>query len=510
MRMTSMGSPGRVLGCMVALFGACKGAEGTTTGDPDSTATGDDSTTGAADSTTGDAPTGGDETGDETGDDATSGDTSTGTGPEPTGGDDTTSATTGEQPEGGAWDHVHAEPTVCGVDVDGAGNVYVLDSTARVDKLGLDGELLWTRDFGCYAAVSLGQQDPCYIDVNAAGEIAIAGLFSGPCTIGDEVFPHDADWMDVYVARLDPSGAPLWARSFGANDGEIQVADGVAIDGQGDVTVLLSYDNAIDVGAGVWIADGDSGDPDIALAKYAGSDGAYQWGKQWKGDVVDEGLALAVNPGGDLLVVGSLSKGILDTDRFIASFAPDGTLTWERLLLDTDVDIFAAEIDADGRALIGASFYSGTIDFGNGPVSDEGDGVTLFAIYDDGGAASQVTAIGPILDATEVRFVPGGRVAIAGAYYGSPVVAGEPLPEAPFDRLFVVVSDEPGEHIWSGSYGDDAEFFASEYVTGLAVDGPRLVIAGEFEESIDFGFGKRTPVPGNSSSSFVAVLKPEL
>lgn len=506
--------------------GGGAGSEGSETGGPlttggETTVT-DTTVTGSGDvpTTNGPSNTGGSDTGTSLPLPTTGGETTVDATSDTTA--DTTDGTTGVPVEGGVWDRYLESNGACGLDVDGAGNVYVLNRSARVDKLDPSGNTVWTQDFACFAGVSLGSQDPCYIDVNAAGEVAIAGLFSEDCTIGDDVMLHDADWMDVYLARLDPAGAPLWARPFGGNDGETQLADGVAIDDAGDVAILLTFDNAVDVGAGVWPATGEPFQSDIAVARYVGATGAYQWGIQWKGEETDEGGVLAVNAAGTLLVSAQVTdafsflgddhsdpSGFSDPRLHLVALGPGGDVVWQRLFDNIDAGIFSGEIADDGRALFGAN-YDGQIDFGTGLVGNDA-GAAFLLFLDPAGVTTKVSQITDVYSyLSDVRFVPGGRVAISGVYGGSMTIGGVALPQIPNDRMFVAVTDESGAHLWSGAYGDDAESFASESVTGLGVDASgRLAITGDFEETIDFGLGLHHS-PGSFGTTYVALLDPAL
>jgi hypothetical protein len=52
--------------------------------------------------------------------------------------------------------------------------------------------------------------------------------------------------QDVFVAKLDPTGAVLWSKSFG--NVEIQAANGLAVDGNGDVIITGYFRGTINFG----------------------------------------------------------------------------------------------------------------------------------------------------------------------------------------------------------------------------------------------------------------------
>src|SRR5262249_45465456 len=155
-----------------------------------------------------------------------------------------------------------AVQTAVGVAVDGAGNVVVLgnfgghfdvggtrlDGHAGSDdvllvKLDAAGHVLWARGWGDDAI-----QDGYDLAVDRDGNIVHVGGTSGKPDFGAGVLPA-AGSLDIYVAKVDPSGATLWAKDLGAA-GQSTCTRGVAIDGAGDVFITGIFKGSFDWGGG--------------------------------------------------------------------------------------------------------------------------------------------------------------------------------------------------------------------------------------------------------------------
>jgi len=104
---------------------------------------------------------------------------------------------------------------------------------AQVQVLDTDGKELFTARFtperGETARIAA-------LAINTAGSMVVAGDFEGALDAAGTRLV--ALGRDVFVARLAPDGALLWARRFG--DQENQSAKGVAFDGAGGVVVMGS------------------------------------------------------------------------------------------------------------------------------------------------------------------------------------------------------------------------------------------------------------------------------
>lgn len=241
------------------------------------------------------------------------------------------------------WHHTYGpirNQQVVGLALDGAGDVYlagrfsgmvsfggpVLTPVNNGDILlakywGIDGSHLWSRSFG-----GDGEEYALAIDVNAAGEIAIAGVIDQATDFGG-IAIDPGDDLATYVATYDTDGNLGWVQTYQGVDwysgGGLRR---LALGADGNVFGVGSFHGTIDLGAGLVTALGGR---DLYLAKY-GPAGAL-WVKTFSGPQDDDGMDVALSPGGITMTAtfsGSIDFGLGPltalggTDLVLARFAP--------------------------------------------------------------------------------------------------------------------------------------------------------------------------------------------
>jgi hypothetical protein len=177
--------------------------------------------------------------------------------------------------------------------------------TLFVASLAGDGSHKWSKTFQ-----QDGYVEPMSIQVGADGSVYLGGSFSGALGFGSSnLLSEDTD--DIFIAKLDGSGAPLWAKSFG-ND-KIQGVSGMAVDADGGVVVAGYFSGTIDFGGGP-ITPASTCDPgdfchDAYLLKLA-ADGSHVYSRGLGGTSNDFAEDVAVDPKGGLVLSGSYSYEI--------------------------------------------------------------------------------------------------------------------------------------------------------------------------------------------------------
>ena len=103
----------------------------------------------------------------------------------------------------------------------------------------------WAHAFGSAESDVLGG---LAVDPTKGGAVVV-GLYRGNMDFGATTLPFlgsSAMYPDIFVARLDAKGKPVWARGFG-NPNALQTAGGVAIDESSNVVVVGSIFANLDV-----------------------------------------------------------------------------------------------------------------------------------------------------------------------------------------------------------------------------------------------------------------------
>ncbi|WP_437991007.1 hypothetical protein [Sorangium sp. So ce145] len=93
----------------------------------------------------------------------------------------------------------------------------------------------WARGFGIEPTIPTST-----IAVDAMGNYYILGGFKGTVDFGTGPLTSAGD-SDIFLLKLDPSGAPLWSKRFGTPLRE--TGDALAIDGNGNVLIAGNYED---------------------------------------------------------------------------------------------------------------------------------------------------------------------------------------------------------------------------------------------------------------------------
>lgn len=386
------------------------------------------------------------------------------------------------------------------------------------------------------------------------GNALVTGSFEGAIDLGGGPL-QSAGQEDVFVAKLAPDGALLWAQRFGGPGRD--EAYGVAVDAQGDLVVAGTFDGVIDFGGGPLLAVG--GELDGFVAKL-GAQGGHVWSKRFGDDLIQVINDVAVTADGGAVLVGfgagaiDFGGGPLATagggDAFAVKLDAAGAHVWSRVFGDSaEQGAFGVAVDGAGDVLV-TGYMLGSIDLGAGSVltTDAGDDIFVLKL-DAAGAPIWGRGFGD--SNTQVGFDvaadAAGDVVLTGWISGATDFGGGPLQSAISDA-FVAKLDAAGDHVWSrllpGDYGygrrvavdgagdvivvgsrsadvllarfgsDGAVRYERTYGTdgeqqghAVAVDGAgNVLVAGFFELSLDLGGGALVSAGGQDL--FVAELGP--
>jgi hypothetical protein len=245
-----------------------------------------------------------------------------------------------------------------------------------VVKLDPTGKYAWNKSFGSASGDS-------YINTLAAasdGGAVIAGSFTDTIDFGGGPLTG-AGADDVFVARIDGFGDPVWSKSYGSAGNQSGTA--VHVDAAGSVILAGQFVGSIDFGGGaLTAAEGDVTRPDIFVAKLDAA-GSHTWSKRF-GDVdIDTAAGIRADSDGNIVLAGGF-KGAIDfgggplasaggadgySDVFVAKFDPSGAQLWARRYGDKEAQEAAAVAIDSGRNIVLTGDFVGTINFGGNPLS---------------------------------------------------------------------------------------------------------------------------------------------
>jgi hypothetical protein len=272
--------------------------------------------------------------------------------------------------------------------------------------------------------------------VDNAGELVLAGAFTGTLEVGDTSHVSEGG-LDLFVARLDPTGARLWSASFG--DADDQEGTDVAVDAGGVAVITGSFFGAIDLGGDPLIAPPGAG---TRLLARLDVDGSHLWSRDLGGDgatPVRGQRHLGIDDAGaiylatDFLGTIDLGDGPLTSkavDLLVAKLAPDGAVLWSKLLGGTASHYsYGLALNPAGElALTGRG--DGPIDFGGGPIASVNYGFVARLGPDGEHRWSLAIPRPDFTSATHVETLAvadDGSVLVGGAYSGALVFGGPSL-----------------------------------------------------------------------------------
>lgn len=334
----------------------------------------------------------------------------------------------------------------------------------------------------------LGQAFVRAIAVNGAGEIAVAGVFSGTVDFGGGPLTSNDD--DIFIAKLSSSGQYLWAKRFG--DAALQGVSGIAFDASSNLVVTGSFVGNLDFGGGVLDAAG-SQFSDVYVAKLDAS-GNEIWARRY-GDInVQEAGGLSIGASGAIYVVGTFQNTIDfgggplstggDRDAFLLEL--DGGGNHQRSVAYGDSANqygLAVTALANGYAIAGVT--EGTINLGGGDIASPNGPRSFWGRYDLFGnhVASQV--LPGTGENRPVGLAPalGGDLTIAGNFKSGIDLGAGPVAAQGNDDVYLARFGTGGALVESQVFGDSG----AQRVLGLAALplGPLLV--GRFQGQLDLG-----------------------
>ncbi|MFN2370452.1 MAG: hypothetical protein ABR506_04770, partial [Candidatus Krumholzibacteriia bacterium] len=294
------------------------------------------------------------------------------------------------------------------------------------------------------------------------------------------------------LATAAPGPAPaapgdhVWSRGFDAET----LAD---ITPDGEVTVAGMFDGTVDFGGGPLTSSNPFGD-DMYVARFdANGNHVFSFAvAAGQGHGVN---AVRADHAGGTYVMGRIYSGTVDfgggplaanNDFYVVRYDQDGNHLFSGL--HGDAEVYDADADAQGLMIVGAT--RSTADFGGGPLTTAGDTDALIARLDGAGnhvfSAIYGDPYGQYARAVGLDAAGGSVVAFQIA--GTIDFGGGPLVPAGFG-LALVEFDDAGAHVRS-------ELFDGDFTSGITYnvhldvkDDGGFVVAGELHGAADLGGG---------------------
>jgi hypothetical protein len=370
---------------------------------------------------------------------------------------------------------------------------------AYVARLGADGSHLASWRFGD------GEEERARaVAVVADGDVLVAGYFAGAPDLGDGARQSLGAW-DVFFARFAPDGGLRFSRSFGGElfDG----ATGVAVTAEGDVYVSGFFQAAMTVGPST--LEAAEGGMDGFLVKLDAG-GEVVWARRFGAAGDDQLLAVAVADDG-VWVAGRAALGVeCDTelivngpsDGFLCKLAHDGTALASLLVGGLGADELSSVAHAGGNVVALGTFEETLVLAGEQPSARGESDVLVVRLDAEANALGLATLGGGARDhGAAIALDAGGRTAVGGSFAGALSSDQGGLVSEGVDDALIASFDAAGTFVVGYGFGGAGRDQAA--AVAWAPDGA-LVIAGSFEQPLDFGAGRH--LARGARDAFVAKL----
>lgn len=422
------------------------------------------------------------------------------------------------------------------VAVDGNGNVY---ATGYFTSSTLSfGSIILTKEPGnsSSSAVFLAKYDPSGnvlwaisaggneedvsngIATDANGNVCITGGFmSDSITFGATTLYNATTNQaeDVFVAKFDPDGDLLWARSGAGTGGTARdVGNAIAVDGNGNVYACGHFrSQSLVFGSAVLANEGQA---DAFIVKYDPM-GNVEWARSEAGGGGDFCTGLAADAIGNVYASGryysnSITIGTTtltnvnnNHDLFIAKYDTDGNPLWAKGGSSNGDDWMPSlAVDADGNLIATGWFGTFPITFGPFTIPNSGSTDIFIVKYDPDG--EELWAIGGgeafAEESRSIAVDGSGNIYVTGRFGTTITLGSITINSSLSGNAFIAKYDPDGIAVWAiGAGGTD-----EEGGSGIAVGGDDDVyITGSFD-SPSVPFNQDTLVNSSPDDVFIAKL----
>ncbi len=395
----------------------------------------------------------------------------------------------------------------------GGGNVGASSEQLFVSRFGASGEHVASHASSGTATVALAGAA-----LDPAGNVVVAGTFTnGSLKVAAnaaELTPPLPNAADVFVAKLDATGAAQWSLQLAADN--VPSVQGIAVDASdGAVVIAGGLRGTLDLGSQVLSAEG--GD-DAFVARFR-STGQLEWAARFGDGNSQVAQAVAITPSGTIWLGGAFQGGIQlgddvhgsvgQSDLFLARLSPAGAVQASARFGDGAAHrVGAITADDDGLVVVGS--YAGNTSFGGEAMrSTEGllgasDDIFVVSLGADTSHrfSQSFGSTGPDAGHAVARDAAGNI--LWGGSFAGPVagLAGAQSCAGESDALVVKLSPA-GAVVWSLGFGRQEH----DLVQGVAIDGDDAVlVTGQFVDA--FSLGDKVVIGKGLEDIFVAKLTP--
>ncbi len=244
-----------------------------------------------------------------------------------------------------------------------------------IAKYNTSGAVLWAKDAGG----PNNYEEAKGITTDISGNVFLTGGFtSASITFGSTTLTNSGGY-DLFIAKYDASGNPLWAKGAGGSD--FDEGSSVSCDINGNVVITGEFSSSTIIFGTTTLTNTSTGYGDVFVVKY-GSGGNAIWAKSVAGASIfeEQGKGITVDRNGNSVVTGVFTSAVINfgpvtisntnpsgyDDVFVAKYDGSGNVLWAKGCggMNND-DCYAIASDTSGNIYITGSFDSHPMTVGN-------------------------------------------------------------------------------------------------------------------------------------------------
>ncbi|NOZ60963.1 MAG: T9SS type A sorting domain-containing protein [Calditrichaeota bacterium] len=346
-------------------------------------------------------------------------------------------------------------------------------------KYDADGALMWaTKAGGSGWAWCWGFN----VTTDLEGNIIVTGRYDGLIIFGagetnETVLTPISGW-ELYVAKYDPDGNLLWAKSAPGVCNDIGLSGTTDADGNVIVTGSIECSATFGSGSPNQTTISSAGLSDFILAKYD-ADGNFLWVKRAGSSSWEQGVGIEADDSNNYYVAAYFEGTVVfgagepnettlsshgGADVVIAKFDESGNLIWAKSGGGSGTDLSEAiAIDASGNSYLTGLFYN-TVIFGVGEANETeltsfGDEDIFIAKYNPQGELIWAhKAGGNSYDRPySISMLGQTQFVITGEFSGVANFGAYSLTSSGAQDAFVAAYDASGNVLWAKKFGGAAK-----------------------------------------------------
>lgn len=330
------------------------------------------------------------------------------------------------------------------------GNTNLTDPYASffLAKYDTEGRILWAQKGSSTGVTHCGR-----LTVDSVGNIYATGYYQNSATFGSTTLPATQKGsVDLFIAKYDKAGDPLWARSAASSADSSNYSGPVVVDKSGNVFVAGTYQHTNVLSPALVTGFTNIMGTNFCVTNYYGaiiltnacsldafltkydSQGHALWARRL--GTKENSLATDSNFAGDLkmdaqgrLWIASSTFGYTVRPKWLDQYDSDGNLLWRQ---EMPVAVSSLSIDPQGQCVYASGTFQGTIVFGNCTLTghEGASAVDSYVVkFNSAGTVVWAKSAGgyDLTIAAGLAADADGNVFLTGGFHGTTYFGGFPL-----------------------------------------------------------------------------------